>query len=76
MFDLATELKKVAFRRTHPELYKPGGWGFCAADTGNFDDTYEYGIEDGRILFARELLKQTFHLTDNEIQSNLEPLEE
>jgi hypothetical protein len=24
---------------------------------GNADDTYGYGVEDGEILFARELLK-------------------
>ncbi len=76
MFDLATELKAKAFKRTHPEGVRPGGWEWCAADSGNFDDTYEYGVTDGEILFARELLKKIFHLTDAEITANLEPLED
>ncbi len=76
MFDLATELKSKAFKRTHPENVRPGGWEWCAADSGNFDDTYEYGVTDGKILYARELLVKIFHLTPEEIQSKLEPLED
>ena len=35
---------------------------FSAADYagGNFDDAYRYGVGDGEILFARNLLEQFY----------------
>ena len=74
--DLEKTLKEIAAKRNHPELCGKSNFGYCAADTGNFDDTYEQGFEDGRIEFARNLLLKFFGWTPEQIRANIEPLED
>lgn len=43
------EAKKETFFEATPEEY--------VGDSGNYNDTYDIGIKDGAIMFARELLE-------------------
>lgn len=51
--EVIAKLEKLAAQRSHSDREN-----FCAMDDagGNFDDAFQYGINDGETFLARELL--------------------
>ena len=70
MNDLATLLKEKALQSARCDSFSAD---FCPYDIagGHADDTYDAGVSDGEILFARELLSKLFHWTEEEIMDKV-----
>ncbi len=55
---LEAYIRKIA---ENEALFEDVEFNPCDFSGGNFDDAYSIGVDDGEIVFARELIKKFFN---------------